>query len=198
MDGWRLARFRQRQSKRMVPNCEMLAVTCGSEIRLSLPVTETGDEDPDHDDGGPSGTEVLTVEPSFSVPGDKDCDDKVAECHDPSTSDKHGLTTQLVDVHDGRDGEEEHDNTDHTGGEEGNGVSSETEGLEDLRGVVEDSVNTSPLLEEHGKASDLVRLSKTMNGDDRVDLRNTDTLEHGLALEQRSDGLELELGDRQS
>jgi len=137
---------------------------------------------------------AVTGEPSFTVPGDKDGDDEVAECHKPGTSNKDRLTAQLVDVHDSGDSEEEHDNTDDTGGEQRDGVASEAESLEDLRSVVKDSVDTSPLLEEHGEASDSVSLCKCRNDSNSLNLRNTDTLEHGLALEQGSNSLELELG----
>ena len=45
-------------------------------------------------------------------------------------------------------------NTDDTGGQEGHSVTGETEGLEDGGGVVQNGVDTSPLLEEHGHGSD--------------------------------------------
>lgn len=50
----------------------------------------------------------------------------------------------------------EHDirNTDDTSGQKGHGVTCETEGLEDRWGVVQNGVDTRPLLEEHGHGTD--------------------------------------------
>lgn len=45
-------------------------------------------------------------------------------------------------------------NTDDTGGQERDGVARKTEGLEDRRRVVQDSVDTGPLLEEHDQGTD--------------------------------------------
>ena len=119
-------------------------------------VSETGNEDPDHGDGGPARTNVCR--PVALVSGYEDGNDEVAEGHDPSTTDQDWLTAKLVDVHDSGDGEDEHNDTDDTSSKERDGIGAKSEGLEDLRSVVEDSIDTGPLLEEHGKASAFVRL----------------------------------------
>lgn len=133
--------------------------------------------------------------------------------HTNSTDNQDRLATKLVDIHDGRNrcaepwlvvrterwggrSLQEHDNTDHTGSEQRDGVSRQAETFEDLRGVVEDGIDTgpiqrlahlrhkiwtcgriqsSPLLEKHGQTG------------------HDDTLEHRLRLEKRTDGDELQL-----
>jgi hypothetical protein len=59
------------------------------------------DEQPDHDNGGPTGT--LVVRPVVGEASNDGGDDKMACCHTDSTSDKDGLAAPAVNVHDRRD-----------------------------------------------------------------------------------------------
>jgi len=76
-------------------------------------VAEEDDEDPDHDDGRPAGTGVrgpVVLEGSHDAG-----DDEMAHTHTDGAADQDGLASELVDVHDGRDGGEPHDDADDTG-----------------------------------------------------------------------------------
>jgi hypothetical protein len=59
------------------------------------------DEEPDHDNGSPTGT--LVVWPIVREASNYGSDDEMAGCHTDSTGDKDGLTAPAVDVHDRRD-----------------------------------------------------------------------------------------------
>lgn len=71
-------------------------------------------------------------------------------------------------------GGEEHHDSDNTCREQGSGVTGQTELAENGRRIVENCVNTGPLLKEHGNRS------------------HDDTLKHGLGLEKRTNSYELE------
>ena len=141
-------------------------------------VTEEDDEEPDHDASSPTG--ALVAWPVVLEAGDDTGDDEMAGGHADGTADEDGLTTQLVDVHDGGDGGEEHDDSDDTCGEQVDRVARQAETREDGRRIVQDGVDTSPLLEEHGKCG------------------NSDALEHAPGGEQTTDSNKLELEDGHS
>ena len=73
--------------------------------------------------------------------------------HSDCTDRQDGLATKFVDVEKRRNSGEQHNDTDDTGGEKGNGITRETEILENGGSIVEDGVDTSPLLEEPGFSS---------------------------------------------
>lgn len=108
---------------------------------------------------------------AVGVNTDDDGDDDVAGCHQESPGGEDGFTTDLVDPDHGRDGGKEHPiaasrqrqvnkrkkharNTHHTRGQQAVRVPDEAEILEDGRCIVEDRVDTRPLLEEHDAASE--------------------------------------------
>jgi len=99
------------------------------------------DEEPDHDDGGPSGRGVRG--PGVLKGAGDTSDDEVTGGHADCTSDEHRLSTELVDVHDGWNSGDEHDNADDACGEEGDGVGGEAEIIKDLGGVVEHCIVAS-------------------------------------------------------
>jgi len=101
----------------------------------------------------------------------------VAGSHAESTNDQSGFASPTINPHNGGNSCDKHDNADNTRRQQADGGGAEAKVLEDLRRVVENGVDTRPLLEEHSHSCD------------------NDTLEHGLALEQAADGDELELGD---
>ena len=105
-------------------------------------VTEVHNEEPDHGYGTPTSTRCGANLPLGLVRGKDSGDNNVASSHANSTDDKDGLTAELVNVGDGREGGNPHDDTDNTGGKEGCCVTAEAEVLEDSRGVVQDSVDT--------------------------------------------------------
>lgn len=57
----------------------------------------------------------------------------------------------MVDVQDGGNGGEEHDDSDYTRSQQGDGLATQAETLEDERRVVQNEVDTGPLLERHDK-----------------------------------------------
>jgi len=111
-------------------------------------VAEENDEEPDHGTSSPTGTGSATNSPLVPVATDETSNDDVARRHTNSARDQDRLAAKLVDVHDGWDGGNPHDNTNDTSSKQRDGVSRKAESLEDLGGVVEDGVDTSPLLEE--------------------------------------------------
>lgn len=64
-------------------------------------VTEMDDEQPDHDDGCPSG--ALVVGPVVGEAAHDGCDDEVGQRHTNRTDDERGFTAPFIDVHDGGD-----------------------------------------------------------------------------------------------
>jgi hypothetical protein len=86
--------------------------------------------------------------PRIAVSGDDSSDDDVTGCHSDGTDGEDGLAADSVDVEDRRDGGDEHDDADNAGCEERNGDTGEPKVFENGGGVVEDCINTSPLLEE--------------------------------------------------
>jgi hypothetical protein len=57
------------------------------------------DEQPDHNDGGPTGT--LVVWPVIGKAGNDGSNDEMAKCHADGTDDKDWLTTPAIHVHNG-------------------------------------------------------------------------------------------------
>jgi cytochrome b len=57
-------------------------------------------EEPNHNNGSPSGT--LVVWPVIREAGDNGCDDEMASSHADSTGNEDGLATPAVNIHDRR------------------------------------------------------------------------------------------------
>lgn len=76
-------------------------------------VAEEDDEDPDHHHGSPTGTDV--VRPVVLERRHDTGDDQMAHTHTDGATDQDGLTPKLVNVHDGRESGDPHDNADDAG-----------------------------------------------------------------------------------
>jgi hypothetical protein len=96
---------------------------------------------PNEDDGSPASSLVGT--PVVLAGSDDTTDDKVAETHADSARDERLLAAPLVDVENGGDGGEEHDDADNTRSEERGRRTGQVELLEDERCVVEDDCNAT-------------------------------------------------------
>ena len=131
------------------------------------------DKEPNHDDSSPTST--LVGWPLMLVLGEDDGDDEMAKTHSKSTESQSRSSSDSVNVQNGRNGCNQHYNADHAGREERDSVGRQPEGLEDLGRVVQDGVDTCPLLEEHGHSGD------------------NDSAEHGHSREERCHGYELKL-----
>ena len=88
------------------------------------------DEDPDHGDGRPSGGPMVL--PIVFERAADTSDDEMAGRHAEGTDDQDGLTSEGVNVHDGRDGGDEHDNTNDARSKQRDSVGAEAETVEDL------------------------------------------------------------------
>lgn len=106
---------------------------------LDLRVTEVNGVQPDENDSSPGRT--LMVVPVVLVRASDTGDDEVGYRHAETADDENRLTAETIDEEDGRDGGEEHDDADHTGGKKRDGTASQTDTLEDEGGVVEDRVH---------------------------------------------------------
>lgn len=84
--------------------------------------------------------------PLIDVLGGENCNDKVTERHGKSSSDENRLSAKLVDVHYCWNGRNEQQNSNDTGGQKIDSVAADTKGPEDGWGVVEHSVDTSPVV----------------------------------------------------
>lgn len=126
-------------------------------------------EEPDHDDGGPAGAPLRI--PLVLVLRNEDGDDNMARGHADSADGQDRLTPDAVDPKHGGDREDEHDNADDAGGKQSGRCGSQSELVENRGSIVEDRVDTGPLLcevskdpsetgergpylEEHGDAGD--------------------------------------------
>lgn len=118
-------------------------------------VGEVDSEEPDEDNGNPtlSNGEMLVLVPLGLVDTLNGSDDDVADEHTNSADNQESLTTELVQEEDGRKSEEDLQDTSDTGSEEISGSGRETERLEDLRSIVQNSVDTSELLANHHTTS---------------------------------------------
>jgi hypothetical protein len=67
---------------------------------------------------------------------------KVADSHDYGARDKNGLSSPAVQINDGRNRCEEHDDTNNARCQQGCGVSSKVKTGKDERGVIQDEVDT--------------------------------------------------------
>lgn len=101
----------------------------------------------------------------------------MASSHTDSTNDQCWLPSPLVDVHNRWDCGDEHDNTDDTCSQQTDSSGVQTQLSENGRRIVQHSVDTGPLLEEHSSR------------------RYNHTLKHSLALEQAADSNKLQLRD---
>lgn len=118
-------------------------------------VRKVNSEEPDEDNGNPSLSdgEMLALVPLGLVDTLNGSDNDVADEHANGTDNQESLTTELVQEEDGRKSEGDLQDTSDTGSEEISGSGRETERLEDLRSVVQNSVDTSELLENHHTTS---------------------------------------------
>jgi hypothetical protein len=109
-----------------------------------LRITEVNSVKPNEDNSGPSGTLVRfgaiigrsSGFPVSSVSGSNTSNDEVGNGHADAANNEDLLSAKSVDVQDGGDRGEEHDDAHHSGGEEGDRVvstlaSAETDTLED-------------------------------------------------------------------
>lgn len=101
---------------------------------------------PNHGDSSPPSGLVRL--PGIAVGGDNGGDDNMAGCHANGAYGEDGLAADAVDVEDRRDGGDEHDDADDSSCEERDCYAGETEVFENGGSVVEDRVDSSPLLEE--------------------------------------------------
>lgn len=106
---------------------------------FDLRVTEVDGVQPDEDDSSPGRT--LVVVPVVLVRASNTSDDEVGNRHPETSDDENRLTAETIDEENGRDGGEEHDDADHTGGKKRDGTASQTDTLEDEGGVVENRVH---------------------------------------------------------
>jgi hypothetical protein len=117
-----------------------------SHSRRSPRITEADSKEPNKHDGCPScrgrrSTAGIGI-PLFLELTDDTSYNKVADSHDDGARNKDGLSSPAVQVDDGRNGCEEHDDTDNARCQEGCGISSEVETGKDERGVIQDEVHT--------------------------------------------------------
>lgn len=105
----------------------------------------TDGEEPDEDDSYPASRLVRV--PGVLKGADDSSHHEVAYTHSDGARDECGLASPFVDVQHRRNCCKEHDNSDDPGCQEGDGVSSKIEGLEDEGCVVENEVYACPLLE---------------------------------------------------
>lgn len=99
----------------------------------------------------------------------------MAGCHTDGASNKNRLTAPAVNVHDCRNSGDEHDNSDDTCGQKTDRVGAQTKTVEDGWRVVQDGVDSRPLLEEHSQC------------------RDDDALEHATGGEETTNSHELQL-----
>lgn len=118
-------------------------------------VGEVDSEEPDEDDGNPTlgNGKMLVLVPLGFVDTLNGSDDDVADEHTNSTGNQESLTTKSVQEEDGRKSEDDLQDTSNTGSEKISGSGRETERLEDLRSIVQNSVDTSELLANHHTTS---------------------------------------------
>lgn len=107
---------------------------------------ESGRYIPDHGDSSPAGG--LVSLPGIAVGGDDGGDDNVAGCHANGAYSEDGLAADTVDVEDRRDSGDEHDDADDAGCEERNCDAGKAEVFENGGSIIEDRVDSGPLLEE--------------------------------------------------
>lgn len=101
---------------------------------------------PDHGDCSPPSRLVRL--PGIAVGGDNGGDDNVTGCHANGAYGEDRLAADAVDVENRRDGGDEHDDADDSSCEERDCYAGETEVFKNCGSVVEDRVDSSPLLEE--------------------------------------------------
>lgn len=129
-------------------------------------VTKVDNEEPDHGDGSPSSS--LVGVPSVLELTEDDSNDEMAKSHTDGTGDENWLATSFVDPKNSWNSGDEHDDTDDTGRKEGGGVGILTELLENAWCVVENSVDTSELLEEHSDGGNNHTLEHWPGGEERT------------------------------
>lgn len=104
-------------------------------------VGKVDDEDPNEDDGSPSG--ALVGVKCMLERADNTGNDKVADSHADTAGDQDLLPSNVVDPEDGGNGKHELEDTGHTGGQQGGGGAAQLEILEDLRTIMVRSVRCS-------------------------------------------------------
>lgn len=122
----------------------------------------------------------------------------VTDGHVGLSQSQHGLSTKVVDKEDSRDGENKVDDTDDTSREDGNGAAGQANLLEDSGSVVDDRVDTGPLLQTLGGGTEHESVEQRLGGEESLvleqadsegDLVHTVSLLGGLSLD-KSLGLE--------
>ncbi len=108
---------------------------------------EGGNVNPNQGDTDPSNNNVGW--PVVLELSDDDGDGNHGKAHYHGSDEQHSLSADLIDdKHSWNSGNQEN-NTSNTSGEKGLGSASQSQRLEDVGGVVNNSVDTRPLLEEH-------------------------------------------------
>lgn len=98
--------------------------------------------------------ETLVEVPVILVNTLDSSDNDVANEHAGSTDNQESFTTELVKPQNSRHSEDDLQDTGHTSSEESLLGGGETETLENLGSVVEDGIDTSELLANHGSAAE--------------------------------------------
>jgi hypothetical protein len=80
-------------------------------------------------------------------------DNQLTDTHPNRTNDQHLLPTPPIEEHDSWNCGEEVDHTNHTSSQQIHRVALETNSLENLRGIVDDSIDTCKLLNDLEKTS---------------------------------------------
>lgn len=143
-------------------------------------------EQPDHGNGCP--TSGLVLGPAVRVLGEENGDDNVASSHTNGTDNEDWLSSNSINPQHGGGSCDKHDDTDDTSSQERNSVVGLTQLLEDGGSVVEHSVDSCPLLEEHGNTGNHAALQHALLGEERLDGNE-------LKLEVVPDGLLAEVGE---
>ena len=133
-------------------------------------------KDPDEHNSNPTSSSVFS--PVAFERAQDTGNDEMTATHDDGTGDQERLSSELINPQHGWNGGQEHDNTNDTRGKQGSGVTRQPQGGKDEWGIVQDEVDTGPLLEHHGQTGNGDPLECRFMGD------------HGLVLVE----IDLELG----
>jgi hypothetical protein len=117
-----------------------------SHSRRSPRITEADSKEPNEHDRCPScrgrrSTAGIGI-PLFLELTDDTSYNEVANSHDDGARNKDGLSAPAVEINDGGDRCEKHDDTDNARCQKGRGVPSEVETGKNERGVIQDEVDT--------------------------------------------------------
>ena len=87
---------------------------------------------------------------------------------------QHWLSTQVVDKENGGDSHDKVDHTDNTRSQEGDRAALQTDLLEDSRRVVDDSVDTGPLLKSLRRSTEQKTVKQSLGGEESLVLEQGD------------------------